>query len=226
MAIALRGSSTGLLNSASQTITLPVTTNAGDCIVMCCSIAGTSQTASGTGAGATWVVALTQNPGTLAACSSLVGYAATAGQTTFTLSASGNFGGYCCAVFSGVKTTGSPVLSAAGNNPISTLTITTSSASYTPGQLVVACACTFIPSGAWHATTWSNGATTTSLGAFTNSAGSGRACAADAVIETGAGSTTATFTWDTDTNNANAGIVVLSPPPPPGQGNMLAVIGL
>lgn len=128
----------GALVSSGANINLPQTTALGDCLFVAVSVAGTSGVTV-SGAGATWVQVVSEGVGPQLIC--WVGYNCSAGNTTFKVTyPSGGPGTYVMGMWSNVQTSPSPVLSNTGatqGSPISPLT--TSSASYTPGNLVIAC---------------------------------------------------------------------------------------
>jgi hypothetical protein len=206
--IAYENKNSAVLSASGSTNNLPQTTALNDCIVLVISMAGTASITV-TGAGATWVEALTANMVDAPGLHIWVGYGCSAGNGTFTVTYSGATGSFICGMFSGVRYSWSPIVSAAGNSSVGQVTtLTTPSVSYLPGQLVIAGdANAGATSGGWSPTVWSDGSTTHSLGVL--GSGGGRAGAADYVIETANNSTTADFTW-TVSGYSGSGLVVLA----------------
>ena len=123
----LRGSNyTTLVSSGSQTITLPVTTNAGDFIVVSVGSSNDNfytNNVSVSGAGATWSAYNLNSSGN--GFGAYLGYAATAGQTSVTLSnvPSNTGGNVLCAVYSGLAQDSSGTLATSftsAGNPTAT----------------------------------------------------------------------------------------------------------
>lgn len=221
VAIAFKSSNKGTLSSSPTTYTLPSTTATNDCIVVCMNMAGTAAVTV-TGAGATWVEAVNENP-VGPECIIWVGYAATSGNTTITITFAGAEGAVVVGMFTGVQSSPSPVVAAAGNSstPSTVNTLTTTSESYSSGQLVIAACATTVTSN-WSTTTWTSQATN-SLGKQIDA--STRACAADYFIAASSTSNAAVYSWIGAANVAEAGIVVLAAAIAANQGNMLAVMG-
>lgn len=212
MAIALRGSGQGSLAAATTfTIPLPVTTNAGDCIVIAICQQGTP-TLTGSGGGATWVTALDSKAYPPQAVI-LVGYNASAGQTSVTVTSSASYMlTYAVGVLSGVLAAASPVIGANTASDSATftapLTVTTPTIPVLAQQAVVAICGDYGVTG-WGATTWSDGQTTTSLGANT---GTAREVAADMIVATECTTVSATYTISSGgSQGIQLGILTLTP---------------
>lgn len=201
VSITLRGVSNIASANSPQTLTLPVTTNAGDCIVIAYSCAGTPALV-GSGAGATWTgYGSAVGP----AANLLVGAGASAGQTSCIVSGgqgpSGNGGSVVVSVWSGIAsvspTQGSESTSSGGT------TRTTPSLTYTTGSLVVAASSQY--GGTTPPTvTWSNADVNTNA-----SAGNylSRPVSLDYVTDPSSTSTSCTALW---TNSENGGTVIVA----------------
>ena len=154
--INLRGSNTFSVSSTSNSPGLPVTTNAGDTIIVVASMAS-GVTLTPSGAGATWVTPVS-NAGTAPGVYVMIGYGTSAGQTSFNLSSSSTGGSAVISVWNGINITSSPVVqsqTAAVSSSTSGTATLTSTTKY--GNLIIAGsshfgATTFTP-------TWSNSAT-------------------------------------------------------------------
>lgn len=113
MSIILRGTKAQNLSglTTSSNVSLPVSTNAGDTIVVVVAAAGNNSYA-GSGAGATWVNPVNK-AGVAPTLTVMIGYNSTAGQSTFKFATiGGTTGSAYIAVFSGLRATSSPVLQA------------------------------------------------------------------------------------------------------------------
>lgn len=213
MAIALRsgGSQHGALPTSGGTITLPLTSAAGDLLVLAVCQSGVSGFTPSGGSG-TWALATDGNAiGPESAIYYL--YNMSSGSTTITITYTGTSGTYSLGQFSGAPTS-SPLLTATTQEYGSSVaTCTTASESYSAGNLLVASTGVYQSgdSPTWSATTWSNTSTTASLGA--NTGASVRSAAADFIIPTGAGSTTATYAWTGVSSTCNAQIAVFGSAP-------------
>lgn len=181
----------GDLSSSGSSYSLPQATATNDCIVVAVVVGGTGGTVTVGGSGITWVQAFgldTSAPGVFL----WVGYAATSGKTSFTITYSGAAGTYAVGMFSGVQSSSSPVASASSTNGTSGSTyLTTTSLSYSIGQLIVG-ACAAFDNTSWSATTWSNGQATTSIGSVSGSS-PGRNVAADFIIAAAAAANSAFY---------------------------------
>jgi len=192
-------------------ITLPLTTLAYDCIVYVTGCGGASNAVTMSGAGATWTEAIYVTTAPTLVC--YIGYGCAGGDTTITPTYSGGSGSteatYVIGMFTGVRYSSSPVTSTTtGSWSTSLTTITTSTQSYTVGDLVISVIGMFSTgTTTWSATTWSNTESTTSMGA--NTGGDTYQTAADFVIASSSSSTTATYIWSTS-KVANIGIMRLS----------------
>lgn len=184
--------------ASSASITLTQVPVAGDCVVVLVSSQGTP-TITASGLGATWVQAsagTTRAPVAVA----LVGYgcSGTGDTVSLSLNSSEQFS-VIVGVFAGVQSSSSPVTSAPAdtNNNLSTTgsrSGTTGTASYNAGDLVVAALASYAITS-WSTTTWSNGDTTTNLGAIVVVSGDTHNLGADFDIPTSGSSTSATFNW-------------------------------
>jgi len=122
MAAAIRGSNTFTVPSGSSTltVTLPVTTNAGDVIIVATSAQGTTTFSMSGGSSTTWTTP-GSNVGVAPTCWTMLGYNAPAGVTSATLSyTTGGAGSGACAVISGLTTTNPVVQSGNGSSTAST----------------------------------------------------------------------------------------------------------
>ena len=147
MAIALRGASSGGGTLTSNgTFTLPVTTNAGDCIIVAACNLGTSN-GRFSGAGATWIGPYINS--TAPAAYIWVGYNCSAGHTTFSEDSASLAGTLVWAVFAGVTSSSSPHFGDY-NKTIASPPTTISSITYSPGDLLVAA------NGAYNVASWSS----------------------------------------------------------------------
>lgn len=153
MSVSLRGSSLGALSSGS--VSLPVTTNAGDCVLVMLSVAGVdANTATMSGAGATWLSRITPN---LAPSAEVyVGYGCSAGNTSITISGSflqASNESMVISVFSGLVSTSSP-LDASYVSPslLSGGSYTSGNLTVTSGDLLIATLADYSP------TSWGTGA--------------------------------------------------------------------
>ena len=151
MGISLRGATSGGIGmtASPQTLTLPVTTNAGDCII----VASSAKNSLGhgcviSGAGATWTHIWA---GTNSNTNLYIGIGATAGNTTITATGGGTTNGnFLIAIFSGVLSLTSTATAAtgAGNTPVTTGALT----GVTVGSLLVGDAdsfANFTGAGSW-----------------------------------------------------------------------------
>lgn len=187
--------------STSQSINLPQTTAANDCIVVVLSV--TSQVnPTVSGAGATWtreVNGASTNP-SLSVC---VGYGATAGNTSITVTegSAANFY-YGIAMFSGFGSS-NPYINQATNSGTS-WPLATSSLSYQSGDLLVAVGTQHNGSSQMLTPTWSDGSTNNNVGGGWNS-GRGISISMDYVIEATASSTDISYAG----SSSNQGAVAL-----------------
>ena len=127
MAAVIRGSNTFTVPSGSstQTITLPVTTNAGDVIIVATSAQGTTTFSMSGGSTTTWTTP-GSNVGVAPTVWTMLGYNAPAGVTSATLTYStGGAGSGACAVISGLTTT-NPVVQSGNASSSSSPTATAS----------------------------------------------------------------------------------------------------
>jgi hypothetical protein len=161
MAIVLRGATSGgvAITANPQTYTLPVTTNAGDTIVVSQNVGGSQAQGTFSGAGATWTRLPAEGP--YAALH--VGDNCTAGQTTITLSGqtSPQQGTVIIAVFSGLSTSSVARWAAASAQGANGATFATPAVACTPGgsQIVLAMHHTLQWATAPGAPVWSSGDT-------------------------------------------------------------------
>ena len=139
MSIVLRGTNAQNLSglTTSSNVSLPVSTNVGDTIVVVVAAAG-SNSYAGSGAGATWVNPVNK-AGLAPTLTVMIGYNTSAGQSTFKFATlGGTTGSAYIAVYSGLRATSSPVLQASqsgnGNNATSTIIFLNS---FTPGNLIL-----------------------------------------------------------------------------------------
>jgi len=122
MAAAIRGSNTFTVPSGSGTltVTLPVTTNAGDVIIVATSAQGTTTFSMSGGSSTTWTTP-GSNVGVAPTCWTMLGYNAPAGVTSATLSyTTGGAGSGACAVISGLTTSNPVVQSGNGSSSAAT----------------------------------------------------------------------------------------------------------
>ena len=132
----IRGVSVSVASTASpQTITLPATTLAGDCLVIAASCGG-SYTPSGSGAGATWNTVVSSGSSPKAYL--VVGWGCTAGNTTCVLTGFANSGSVVLTQFTGVLSSSNPVQGTQVTQWSSATGGTTASLSYTAGSLLIA----------------------------------------------------------------------------------------
>jgi hypothetical protein len=133
VSIVLRGTRAQNLSglTTASNVSLPVSTNAGDTIIVVVAAAGTNSYA-GSGAGATWVNPVNK-AGAAPTLTVMIGYNTTAGQSTFKFATLGGTSGSAfIAVYSGLRATSSPVLQASsGQN--STIFLS----SFTVGNLIL-----------------------------------------------------------------------------------------
>lgn len=167
MAIALRSvGSVQTIPANGSNITLPVTTNAADCIVVEVSLAGAdANILSFSGAGAVWASRI--GTGTGPASEIYVGYGCTAGATTIVLNgtvANGTAESLVVSVWSGVQTSPSPIdhTYTSGLSVNGTAT-TVGPISCTNGDLIIANLAVFAPSSYTGTPSWSAGYANTSL---------------------------------------------------------------
>lgn len=205
MGYVIRGSSSGAvaLSATPMTVTLPVTTNLNDTVVICIAANNSTFTFTGSGGGATWTtkggVQNTRNW-------FVIGALCSAGQTTVTLASTGSPSGhYTVSVISG--TTGvirnwasQSVTSGSG------LACTSPSLTYVPGDLLIGLSTCFA-AFASGSPSWSDGAADTLLDKYT-AAGSQACWSSYATPATG---TTTTYT---------------SAVPPAGQGALADCLAL
>lgn len=188
----LRGHNAVYFKTSPVSITLPVTTNAGDCIIMCVEgDLGASGPASGSGAGATWVTTSSNGAtGTYNYLTHLVvGYNTSASQTTcsVTLPGSGTTQiNIQTSVWSNCKTSGSPVHATAVNYGDSISSLSVGPLSYVANQLVIEAYGS--PNGGNNGNTWSNSATNNSI----NDVGSNPRFTLNYIIPNSSGSTSLT----------------------------------
>lgn len=199
MGYSVRGVSNIAATSSPQTLTLPVTTNAGDCIVIAGSAAG-SLTPVGSGAGATWNAAVATSTAPKAYL--IVGYNCSSGQTTCTLTGFAA-GSLVVTVISGVKSSGNPVQQTQTAGGSSGSSWTTPSLTYTAGSLLVGVSSQY--TGTPPPTiTWSNGDTNTNAGSENNNA---RPVSFDYTTDASSTSTTFKAAWG---NTSSGGVVVVA----------------
>ena len=113
MSIVLRGTRAQNLSSltTASNVSLPVSTNTGDTIIVVVAAAGNNSYA-GSGAGAAWVNPVNK-AGNAPTLTVMIGYNTTAGQSTFKFATLGGTSGSAyIAVYSGLRATSSPVLQA------------------------------------------------------------------------------------------------------------------
>jgi len=113
VSIVLRGTRAQNLSglTTSSNVSLPVSTNAGDTIIVVVAATGNNSYA-GSGAGATWVNPVNK-AGVAPTLTVMIGYNTTAGQSTFKFATLGGTSGSAyIAVYSGLRATSSPVLQA------------------------------------------------------------------------------------------------------------------
>ena len=125
MAASVRGSNTFIVPSgtSTMTVTLPVTTNAGDVIIVATSAAGTTTFSMSGGSTTTWSIP-GNNVGVAPTVWTMLGYNVPAGVTSATLNYStGSAGSGACAVISGLIS-GNPVIQS-GNGSSSSSTSAT-----------------------------------------------------------------------------------------------------
>jgi hypothetical protein len=191
-------------------VTIPgYTTQAGDCIVVSY-ICGNLITATLSGAGATWVFAH-GDTATTPLNGAYIGYACTAGNTTFTVTMSSNQTiAIAFAVYSGIKASASPLVtfdlaSSAGSNVAS---VTTPSVPYTPGQVLFCAGGAEIFGGSPPlVATWGNGNATTPLSAVSSAAT--LAASLDQGSSSSGAGTTAREAFTTGTDRLRAVVLVL-----------------
>jgi hypothetical protein len=225
MGWAIRGASSGgvALSASPQTVTLPVTTLAGDIIVLSIGNNNATITYTGSGAGATWVTeGNVQND----RGGYVVGYNCSAGQTSMTLTSSGGPAGhFCVAVISGGLASASPVRSfgqgsGSANGVADTLSSGSGVITYAAGDLIVGLGVSFVAFASGNAS-WSNGATDHFIDAYF----AGGTQAPWMSYSTPVTGTTTNYTTPvpTGTQGAYANALVLKPAPPVATGNMLLV---
>jgi len=113
VSIVLRGTRAQNLSSltTASNVSLPVSTNTGDTIIVVVAAAGNNSYA-GSGAGAAWVNPVNK-AGNAPTLTVMIGYNTTAGQSTFKFATLGGTSGSAyIAVYSGLRATSSPVLQA------------------------------------------------------------------------------------------------------------------
>ncbi|MDE1828485.1 MAG: hypothetical protein KGH65_04975 [Candidatus Micrarchaeota archaeon] len=208
MGFTLRGHTTGCVtvNTPSTVATLPVTTVAGDCIVVCFAIAGADVGGiSVSGGGATWLGPLQNAAFSMA----FIGYNCVGGSTSITIGASqgsGDIGQASIGIFSGVLASSNPVRSS-----LNTGTATSGSVSYVVGDLLIGNGGGFGTTSSSPNPSWSNGATDNLIDRWT-AAGSERWNWTSYCVPSSGSSTTYT-SGDTVLNNTT--VVVLEPVQPP-----------
>jgi hypothetical protein len=122
MAAVIRGSNffTVPSGTSTQTVTLPVTTNAGDVIIVATSAQGTTTFSMSGGSTTTWSI-VGSNVGVAPTCWTMLGYNAPAGVTSATLSYStSGAGSGACTVISGLTKTNPVVQSGNGSSSSAT----------------------------------------------------------------------------------------------------------
>ena len=185
--------------SGSQAVTLPLTTRAGDCVVLQYALAqdGTTKVTP-SGGGLTWVQALFDDHSDPSA-GVWVGYNAGAGNTSITLTYNGSDdGSFALSMYAGAATASSPIGSTDDQTTASGLTITSNSVSYSAGSALTTSVSFLALSGGNTATpSWSNGSVDFPVG-NTDDGGNLRCLIADEIGVASAGSTTVSYTLPND----------------------------
>ena len=212
----IRGVSVSVASTASpQTITLPATTLAGDCLVIAASCGG-SYTPSGSGAGATWNTVVSS--GTAPKAYLVVGWGCTAGNTTCVLTGFSNSGSVVLTQFTGVLSSSNPVQGTQVTQWSSATGGTTASLSYTAGSLLIAVSSQYTGSPP-PTITWSNGDANTNAQYANYGA---RPCSLDYASDTSSTSSTCQVAWG-NTNSGGIVFAALTPAvTPPTNTNLLA----
>lgn len=140
MSISIRGSnnSSAAFTTGAVSITLPVTTNTSDCIVV--TFGATPFSSAGaltaSGAGATWMTVIATEGSNQFGMA--IGYGCSAGNTTCTVSSTTSTEWFwCAAVLSGTAYASSPVAASSTGGTASGNTAVTGTVGYAAGDLVV-----------------------------------------------------------------------------------------
>ena len=220
MAITIAGSSTGL--AITTTPTLPVTTKAGDVIIISVGSANANWNAvTVSGAGATWIpLSNSASPYTYYNGNWFaIGYNCSAGQTSVTLTSNpSTTGGMVITVLSGAATTAPTKLFGPIQNTTAGAAATTSGLAWNAGQTLIS----FGESYTWSNTTspvstWA-GTTATSVGV----GASLRQGYIDYILSAPSTQTSATYTSPTPSGSTYAGVVYGYAFTPKSSSNFLA----
>jgi hypothetical protein len=217
MAITLRGSN-------QQSLSTPVTTNAGDLLAIACAgsdavVQSSAHPPTTTGGNATWTLFGIDSSGSVLSQAVWIGSNCDSGITAFAFPSGYGPQSYACAVFSGCSLT-APTTAATGYSG-STAAATTSSLSYGAGDLVIGFSAAYTLANA--TVSWSNGVSDIAV----QSRLLAHAYCLSYIVPVTSGSTT--YTSPADTNSwvtcECIDIASSSPPPPVANGNFFAFFG-